>query len=67
VDIEEYDPKDFVECSAGCGRRFNPDSIDKHEKVSKKVFQSKRKEFNTLAQRVADKDQIKLMNKGKAI
>ena len=56
-----------MECSAGCGRKFNPDSIEKHEKVCKKVFQSKRKEFNTMAQRIVEKDQVKLMNKGKAV
>lgn len=30
VDIQEYDPSQFMECRAGCGRKFNPDSLAKH-------------------------------------
>lgn len=38
----------------GCGRQFNVNTIAKHEKVCLKVFQSKRKVFNTAAQRQPD-------------
>jgi len=51
-------------CRAGCGRKFNPDSISKHEAVCKKVFQKKRKEFNTQNQRLVANEQVKLMKKG---
>lgn len=34
------------ECGS-CGRRFNEEAIDKHERICNKVFQQKRKEFNT--------------------
>lgn len=54
----------MVECSEGCGRKFNPESIAKHEANCKKVFQQKRKEFNTQAQRIVAKEQVKLMKKG---
>ena len=51
----------------GCGRSFNPDSIDKHEKVCKKVFQKKRKEFNAQDQRIVANEQVKLMKKGAVV
>lgn len=41
----------LVECPKGCGRMFNEEAIVKHEKVCKKVFQSKRKAFNSAAHR----------------
>lgn len=67
LEVQEYDESDLITCSAGCGRKFNPDSIEKHEKVCKKVFQSKRKEFNTQSKRIVEKDQVKLMKKGQAV
>lgn len=51
-------------CRQGCGRKFNPDSITKHEGVCKKVFQKKRKEFNAQEHRIVANEQIKLMKKG---
>lgn len=41
-------------CSKGCGRQFNPNVLMKHEKVCEKVFQSKRKAFNSAAFRQPD-------------
>lgn len=38
----------------GCGRKFNPDSIKKHEANCKKVFQNKRKEFDAQKHRLVD-------------
>ena len=42
---------EMVQCSRGCGRQFSTQAIDKHEKVCAKVFQSKRKAFNSAAHR----------------
>lgn len=42
-----------------CGRRFNPDSIGKHIKICKKVFQQKRKQFNSVEARLGDLDGAK--------
>ena len=42
VDIVEYDPSELRPCRV-CGRKFNPDSINKHEAHCKQVFQKKRK------------------------
>lgn len=56
-----------MECSEGCGRKFNPDSIAKHENVCRQVFQKKRKEFNAQDQRLVANEQKKLMKRGEAI
>lgn len=37
-----------------CGRKFNPDAFDKHSRVCKKVFASKRKVFDSKEQRGAE-------------
>ena len=50
-DVPEYDENDLEECPAGCGRRFNPVALQKHAKLCKKVFQTKRKTFESQAQR----------------
>lgn len=42
---------ELYECGKGCGRQFNGNAIAKHEKICQKVFQQKRKVFNTAAQR----------------
>lgn len=67
VEIREYDPSELVECSEGCGRKFNPDSIAKHENVCRQVFQKKRKEFNAQDQRLVANEQKKLMKRGEII
>ena len=51
----------------GCGRKFNPDSIVKHEAICKKVFQKKRKEFNSQQHRIVTKNQKQLMKKGEIV
>ena len=43
--------EELFDCPAGCGRRFFAHVLDKHAKICVKVFQTKRKEFNTAAQR----------------
>eukprot|EP00744_Colponema_vietnamica_P009551 GILI01013569.1.p1 GENE.GILI01013569.1~~GILI01013569.1.p1 ORF type:complete len:364 (-),score=84.11 GILI01013569.1:205-1296(-) len=40
-----------IECQE-CGRKFNPESIEKHKRVCKKVFKTKRKAFNAAARRM---------------
>jgi predicted RecB family nuclease len=57
----------LVECGEGCGRKFNPDSIVKHENVCRQVFQKKRKEFNAQDQRLVANEQKKLMKKGEVV
>ena len=56
---EDDDEIELVECSKGCGRQFSTQVIDKHEKVCEKVFQSKRKAFNSAAHRQPDVEDFK--------
>ncbi len=47
---EDNDPssaQELIECTMGCGRSFKSDLIKKHMKICKKVFQSKRKVFDS--------------------
>ena len=67
AEIKQYDPSTFVMCRQGCGRKFNPDSISKHQKVCKKVFQNKRKQFNAQQKRIVEKEQKKFMKQGEII
>ena len=48
-----------------CGRSFVQRILNKHEKICQKVFQNKRKTFNTQKQRMNDIEQISLMKQGK--
>ena len=70
-DDETGDNGELVQCSMGCGRMFNVNVIAKHEKVCQKVFQSKRKAFNSAAHRAPeaegfDKPPMNTMNTTKA-
>ena len=47
-----------------CGRNFNQISFPKHVKNCQKVFQKKRKAFNTQKQRIIDSEQASLMRQG---
>ena len=47
-----------------CGRKFNEISYPKHVKNCQKVFQKKRKAFNTQKQRFVDSEQASLMKMG---
>eukprot|EP00347_Sterkiella_histriomuscorum_P002607 403367488 len=51
---------DLRECG-GCGRSFNPEAYSKHSKICQKVFQKKRKVFNSLAHRIVSKEQEKIL------
>lgn len=44
---------DRIECP-DCGRKFQPESYDKHVNICKKVFINKRKQFNSAEQRELD-------------
>ncbi|KAF4668050.1 zinc finger, C2HC-type containing [Perkinsus chesapeaki] len=43
----------MVKCHQ-CGRSFKEDSLEKHEKVCRKVFKEKRREFNAVATRLQE-------------
>ena len=47
-----------------CGRKFNEISFPKHVSNCQKVFQKKRKAFNTQKQRIVDSEQASLMRQG---
>ena len=62
----EYgEPGEMVQCTLGCGRKFNVNSIKKHMKICKKVFQSKRKTFDSSKARTEGVIEEKAMGKGK--
>lgn len=46
------EPGEMIKCTMGCGRKFNANAIKKHIKICKKVFQSKRKVFDSSKARV---------------
>ena len=48
-----------------CGRSFVQRVLDKHVNICQKVFQNKRKTFNTQKQRMTDIEQVSLMKQGK--
>ena len=45
----------MIECRQ-CGRSFNEEAIEKHERICNKVFQQKRKQFNMADRRVIDSE-----------
>ena len=47
-----------------CGRQFVYTALEKHEKICQKVFQNKRKAFNTQQQRIKNSEQAVLMKQG---
>ncbi|CAD8146484.1 unnamed protein product [Paramecium octaurelia] len=44
--------EELINCPAGCGRKFNKDSLIIHYKICKDVFQQKRCVFNSQLKRV---------------
>eukprot|EP01017_Pseudomicrothorax_dubius_P002412 TRINITY_DN10057_c0_g3_i6.p1 TRINITY_DN10057_c0_g3~~TRINITY_DN10057_c0_g3_i6.p1 ORF type:complete len:397 (-),score=98.44 TRINITY_DN10057_c0_g3_i6:69-1259(-) len=57
---------ELIECREGCGRCFNETAIEKHEKVCRKVFQSKRQPFDVAGMRKTEEQiQIEKSTKGK--
>ena len=61
-EVEEDDGEEGerLEC-AGCGRKFKPESLQRHKKICKKVFQSKRKTFDMKKQRIIDGEHMEIM------
>ena len=47
-----------------CGRKFVATALAKHTKICQKVFQKKRKAFNTQKQRIIDGEHASLMRQG---
>lgn len=47
-----------------CGRSFNSQALQRHQKICQKVFKKKRKAFNTANQRIAEPEQLSLMKQG---
>jgi hypothetical protein len=64
MEAEDAKFEDCYECQ-GCGRKFKREALEKHKKVCKKVFQTKRKEFNAEDKRQVTREQKMLANKGK--
>ena len=58
------DENEIVTPCPHCGRKFNEMSFPKHVKNCQKVFQKKRKAFNTQKQRLVDSEQASLMKQG---
>jgi len=60
---EEGEIGDLIECQ-GCGRKFREEALQKHAKACKKVFQSKRKAFDTKKKRIIDSEHAMLQKQG---
>lgn len=54
-ELEDDDGGPLVPCP-DCGRSFKAQSLEKHKKICKKVFQHKRKQFNSAANRLGEFD-----------
>lgn len=64
--LDEYgEPGEMVQCTMGCGRKFNAKVIKKHMTICKKVFQAKRKVFDSSKARTKDVVPDKLVSKTK--
>lgn len=59
VPDDNLDEADLIECPEGCGRKFKEEALEKHVRVCKKVFQTKRKQFDSAAARKTD-EQLEL-------
>jgi uncharacterized C2H2 Zn-finger protein len=55
--VNPNDQDERIECP-DCGRKFLPESYDKHVNICKKVFVQKRKQFNSAEQRELDEAPI---------
>ena len=60
IEEDDNDDGERVECG-GCGRKFKPDSLQKHKKICKKVFQSKRKKFDMKNKRIIDGEHLEII------
>ena len=55
---ETGDPGELRECPEGCGRSFNLNALKSHVKVCKKVFQTKRKAFDSAQARAIEDEAV---------
>jgi len=46
-----------------CGRKFNPEAVQKHEKVCKKVFCAERKKFDIKKKRILDSEHAMILKR----
>jgi len=53
--FDEGEPTELVPCE-GCGRKFKEAALERHAKICKKVFQEKRKAFDSVANRLGEID-----------
>merc|ERR1712113_148801 len=53
--LSEAETVNLCECRH-CGRKFKEDALERHEAICVKVFQEKRKVFNTVEQRLPEGD-----------
>jgi len=66
-EVPETSTGPLVQCE-DCGRSFNQESIDRHRKICKKVFQQKRKKFDSAANRLGQLENAgQLINNAKRI
>jgi len=64
IEAEKALLEQLFECPEGCGRSFRKEALERHIKVCKKVFQTKRKEFEIQEKRMLNKEQKILAKKG---
>ena len=48
-----------------CGRTFIAETLPRHQKICKKIFTNKRKEFNSAKQRFTSKEQMNIYKKNR--
>jgi hypothetical protein len=65
LDVADEEDLELIPCPEGCGRSFKEESLAKHVKVCKKVFQTKRKKFDSTAHRIVDDEQYKYVQQTK--
>jgi len=57
---DEDEIGNLQECH-GCGRKFREEALEKHSKACKKVFQSKRKAFDSKKKRILDSEHAMIL------
>ena len=62
-EMENLKKEEIYKCNEGCGRSFIKSVLSKHEKICKKIFQKKRKKFNSLKQREPENIKLKKVKK----
>ena len=62
--LEAEQVVELFECVEGCGRSFVKEALKHHEKACKRIFQSKRKVFNSQVKRLALENGKEFENRG---